>query len=99
MKNDAPSGNAERGWNATGTLSANRTFKGEFNTIAESAFVFGCFIPAVGLLVRLLFRHALQHLRIGYRSGNHVAAAGPFPQVDQAAALAAEGKILRAGQH
>lgn len=53
----------------------------------------------VRLLPCLLFRHALQFFRIANRRGDSVGAAGPFSQVDQAAAVAAERKVLTSIHH
>src|SRR5204863_757714 len=47
-----------------------------------------------------LFRtHVLQLLRIIYRRGDDIAAAGPLPQINQTAAVTAKRKILVGGQH
>jgi hypothetical protein len=51
------------------------------------------------LLLRLFFGHALKLLGIGDWSGNHIPAAGPLAQVDQAAAVTAERKLFIRPQH
>jgi len=61
---------------------------------ARIVFVFGLRLRAL-----LLFEKAFEHLRIGDGCGDPVAFAGPFSQVDQAAAIAAKRKVFTAGQH
>src|SRR5215471_2151013 len=53
----------------------------------------------IRLLACLLFCDILQLFRVGDGSGDHVSAARPLTQVNQPAAVAAEGKVLLAGQH
>lgn len=47
----------------------------------------------------LRFSNSIQLFRIGDRRGNDIAAAGPLPQINQAASLAAKRKVLLVGQH
>ncbi len=54
----------------------------------------GALLLTIALLVRLFFDNALQHFRIGNRRRDHVSAAGPLAQIDEPAALAAEGKVF-----
>lgn len=51
-------------------------------------------IILVGMLLSGFLGQVLDHLRIGNRSRDHIAAAGPLAQIDEAATVAAEGKIL-----
>ena len=51
------------------------------------------------LLPRLLLRQVLKQLRIVDLGGDHISAAGPLAQVDGAAAVAAEGKVLIRPEH
>jgi hypothetical protein len=78
-------------------LSLGKMFSLWQNYAAESMFVGAgifCFFRML-----LVFEKAFQHLRIGDGRGDPVAFAGPFSQVDQAAALAAKREVLVAGQH
>lgn len=56
-----------------------------------------------GLIVscspRLFFRYIFQLFGIVDWSGDHVSAAGPFSQIDQAAAIAAEREVLDRARH
>jgi hypothetical protein len=54
-------------------------------------------VPAIFVRVAILFLpdsfHAFNVFRIGDRTGNQVPATGPFPKIDQAASIAAEGEF------
>src|SRR5215470_13409037 len=50
-------------------------------------------------LLPALLDQAFQHFRIGNRRGDHVSTAGPFAQINHAAAIAAEREVFVALEH
>jgi len=65
----------------------------------DSSLLLRRMVVGVGLLPRLLLGKVLKQFRIVDLGGDHVAAAGPLAQVNGAAAVAAEGKVLARPEH